>query len=190
MSFPNRSYKEQEEKIESSFGNGDISNISIKMTKEDYHDHEDHHDDHDEHPLVGIDSAFPIESAKGSIIDSETPINSTAATSLSSNFDPPDGGYGWCIVAVAFLVSVLSDGCLYSFGIYMPIYISIFNSQPATVSWIGSFGSGASCLLGLFAGYYADKYGNKKVLFLGGLISSLGSYSFESSWEDRFLIVN
>ena len=187
MSSPISCSAAQDEKIESKFENNNISSISVKRTKEDYHEHADHQEDHDEHPLVGIPGGlFKISTKTGA-----NDVNFSAMQYSKTNFEPPDGGYGWCIVTVAFLVSVLSDGCLYSFGIYMPIYISTFNTQPATVSWIGSFGSGAACLLGLFAGYYADKYGNKKVLFLGGLITSLGSYSFVSRGSTfNFLLIN
>jgi len=52
------------------------------------------------------------------------------------------GGYGWIIVIVGFIVSVLIDGSIYSFGIFFPVYIDFFGQNPATVSWVGSISSG------------------------------------------------
>ncbi len=53
-----------------------------------------------------------------------------------------DGGYGWFIVLQAFMVSVLTDGSTYSFGVFLPLYVREFHQNSATVSWIGSIASG------------------------------------------------
>ena len=164
------------------------SKTNVVENKDDYHD-EHHIDDHLEtHILIPTTNPY-TSSSKHDIPSNKIRSASAASAAQYQVVEPPDGGYGWVIVAVAFFVSVLSDGVLYSFGIYLPIYINEFNSQAATVSWISSFGAGSDCLLSMFSGYYADKYGNKKVLFVGGIIVTLGFFlaSFATELWQLFL---
>ena len=163
------------------------SKTNVIENKDDYHD-EHHIDDHLETHIL-IPANPYTSSSKHDAPSNKIRSGSAASTAQYQAVEPPDGGYGWVIVAVAFFVSVLSDGVLYSFGIYLPIYINAFNSQAATVSWISSFSAGSDCLLSMFSGYYADKYGNKKVLFAGGLIVTLGFFlaSFATDLWQLFL---
>ena len=55
--------------------------------------------------------------------------------------EPPDGGYGWIIVAAAFFVHIFVLGNIYSFGVFFHEYVREFKSNQATLSWIGSLGS-------------------------------------------------
>ncbi len=41
---------------------------------------------------------------------------------------PPDGGYGWVIVAAAFVSNLIVDGIANSFGSFMAPYQRAFNS--------------------------------------------------------------
>ena len=85
-----------------------------------------------------------------------------------------DGGYAWVIVLQAFIVSVLVDGSIYSFGIYLPVYMNEFNQGPSTIAWIGSLATGVSSGGGIFAGYLCDKYGNRIILIIGMIFISFG----------------
>ena len=50
----------------------------------------------------------------------------------------PDGGYGWFIVAAAFLCNFFVDGIANSFGPFMLPYEREFKSTTAATSLIGS----------------------------------------------------
>ena len=92
----------------------------------------------------------------------------------STNHYQVDGGYAWVIVLQAFIVSVLVDGSIYSFGIYLPVYMNEFNQGPSTIAWIGSLATGVSSGGGIFAGYLCDKYGNRIILIIGMIFISFG----------------
>lgn len=61
---------------------------------------------------------------------------------------PPDGGYGWIIVAAAFVSNLIVDGISNSFGPFMRSYQETFNSTKATTSIIGALLIGSYLLSG------------------------------------------
>ena len=42
---------------------------------------------------------------------------------------PPDGGWGWVIVAASFLCNFVLDGIAYSFGVLLPPLVEYFDSS-------------------------------------------------------------
>jgi hypothetical protein len=42
---------------------------------------------------------------------------------------PPDGGWGWVVVAASFLCNVIGDGIGYTFGVIMPHLVLHFDSD-------------------------------------------------------------
>ncbi|CAK8690011.1 unnamed protein product [Clavelina lepadiformis] len=52
--------------------------------------------------------------------------------------EPPDGGWGWIIVAGVWLDNVLVIGMLKSFGVLFPAFRSYFEENAAAISWINS----------------------------------------------------
>jgi MFS family permease len=89
---------------------------------------------------------------------------------------PPNGGYGWVVVAGAFLVHVFILGNIYSFGVFLPVQAEAFNASVGETSWIGSVGFGIFAFLGSFAGQWADRFGNDRMVFIGGLIVALAYF--------------
>ena len=59
-----------------------------------------------------------------------------------------DGGWGWLIVASAFLVQMLSDGISYGFGILYIDLMATFQGTSAKLSTIGSLSYGTFCFIG------------------------------------------
>ena len=41
---------------------------------------------------------------------------------------PPDGGWGWMVVFSSFIIHIIADGIVYSFGIFFVEFVDYFNS--------------------------------------------------------------
>ena len=54
----------------------------------------------------------------------------------------PDGGYGWVVCAVAFIISMVTDGILYSYGVIMPELMKAFQCSSSAAAAIGALQSG------------------------------------------------
>jgi len=51
---------------------------------------------------------------------------------------PPDGGYGWVIVACAFCCNFIFDGCCYGFGVMLPALQDKFGGSNAEIAFAGA----------------------------------------------------
>lgn len=49
---------------------------------------------------------------------------------------PPDGGWGWLVLAGATLVNVLVPGTVKSFGVLFVEFLEAFDASPAVAAWI------------------------------------------------------
>uniref|UniRef100_A0A1B0DG30 Major facilitator superfamily (MFS) profile domain-containing protein n=1 Tax=Phlebotomus papatasi TaxID=29031 RepID=A0A1B0DG30_PHLPP len=49
---------------------------------------------------------------------------------------PPDGGWGWLVLAGSMLVNILIPGTIKSFGVLFVEFLETFNASPATAAWI------------------------------------------------------
>lgn len=63
-------------------------------------------------------------------------------------FVPPDGGWGWFIVAASFMGLFISDGIVYSFGLIQRELELVFHERSEKVAWIFSIQTGVSLLSG------------------------------------------
>ena len=61
---------------------------------------------------------------------------------------PPDGGWGWFIVAASFMGLFFSDGIVYSFGLIQRELELVFHERSEKVAWIFSIQTGVSLLSG------------------------------------------
>lgn len=89
----------------------------------------------------------------------------------------PDGGYGWIIILSAFLTSVISDGLAFSCGVLYSELLAVFEESKSITSWIPSLFLGVPMIAGPLAGALATKYGCRKVLMLGGVVTSVGIFA-------------
>lgn len=88
---------------------------------------------------------------KGSVLD-DVPEGSDEDDTGSSTGEvdiptPPDGGWGWVIVIASFISNVIVDGISYSFGVFLPEFVSYFGCSKAKAAWVGSLLCG--CYLGV-----------------------------------------
>ena len=71
----------------------------------------------------------------------------------------PDGGYGWVVCAVAFLISMVTDGTMFCFGVIMPEIMKILECTSSTAAFIGALQSGITYFLAIFIFASANKLG-------------------------------
>jgi hypothetical protein len=61
---------------------------------------------------------------------------------------PPDGGWGWVIVAASFVCNLIVDGIIFAFGMFLSDISQTFNESKAKVSIIGSLLAGFYLMVG------------------------------------------
>ena len=61
---------------------------------------------------------------------------------------PIDGGWGWFVVLGSFLIHVIADGIVYSFGIFYIEFLHHFGSSKGDTSWVASLIVGCTFITG------------------------------------------
>ena len=70
---------------------------------------------------------------------------------------PPDGGWGWVVVAASFLCNLIVDGIAYTFGVLLPALASHYQSDLTSTAWVGSLLCGVYMLSGPLVGGLVNK---------------------------------
>ncbi|XP_032667087.1 monocarboxylate transporter 12 isoform X1 [Odontomachus brunneus] len=84
---------------------------------------------------------------------------------------PPDGGWGWVIVAASFMCNLFVDGIIFSFGVFLNDIADAFGVSKARVALVGSLQTGFYLMVGPFVSALANRYGFRLVAILGSVIS-------------------
>ena len=71
----------------------------------------------------------------------------------------PDGGYGWVVCAVVFVICMIADGVINCYGVIMPEIIKTFNCSSSEAALIGAIQSGITYTLAIFIFALANKIG-------------------------------
>ncbi|CAH1390224.1 unnamed protein product [Nezara viridula] len=103
---------------------------------------------------------------------------------------PPDGGWGWVVVAASFLCNVVVDGVVFSFGVFLNPIADEFNVSKSKVTIAGALLSGFYLIAGPFVSAIANRYGFRFTGILGAVIAS-GSFaaaSYATNIETMWLI--
>ena len=74
------------------------------------------------------------------------PVTTTVPTNIAV---PPDGGWGWVVVAASFFCNFVVDGITYSFGIFLSVLVDDLKESKAKVSLIISLMSGCYLIAGM-----------------------------------------
>jgi MFS transporter, MCT family, solute carrier family 16 (monocarboxylic acid transporters), member 14 len=61
---------------------------------------------------------------------------------------PPDGGWGWVIVAASFFCNFVVDGIIFSFGMFKSHIVNDFQETEARAALVGSLLSGFYLIAG------------------------------------------
>ncbi|KAK3567639.1 hypothetical protein QTP86_020417, partial [Hemibagrus guttatus] len=88
--------------------------------------------------------------------------------------EAPDGGWGWVVVFVLFMVSALVFGLIRSLGVFFVEFVQYFEESAQAVSWITSIGVAMQQLLSPIGTAACNAYGARPVVMTGGLLSGLG----------------
>lgn len=155
--------------------------------------------DEEDRPVLHVQ--FDSKEREASLSAKEPCLTPTASVSSSSNSSsssesidisearPPDGGWGWVIVAVSFIVNVIADGITFSFGVIFPEFLNYFGEDRSKTAWIGSLFMAMPLLSGPIASFLTDRYGCRSVTIVGSLLASSGFVlsSFANSTEILYL---
>ncbi|CAK5074770.1 unnamed protein product [Meloidogyne enterolobii] len=86
---------------------------------------------------------------------------------------PPDGEYGWVVVAAAFVCNLIVDGISNAFGPFMAAYQKEFGANKSAVSLIGSILIGMYLLSGPVVGGLLNNFETRRIVVCGAIIASL-----------------
>ncbi|KAG7189710.1 hypothetical protein KM043_017378 [Ampulex compressa] len=112
-----------------------------------------------------------------------SPSISTSTTSSSEDNSslgqfcearPPDGGWGWVIVAASFMVNLIADGITFSFGVIYVEFLNYFGEGKSKTAWIGSLFMAMPLLSGPVASFLTDRYGCRRVSIAGSILATAG----------------
>ena len=63
---------------------------------------------------------------------------------------PPDGGWGWIVVIGSFMIHVIADGIVYSFGIFYMEFLHYYKGGKGETAWVGSLVPGVTLTVGKY----------------------------------------
>lgn len=61
---------------------------------------------------------------------------------------PPDGGWGWVVLAASFLINFIMDGTIYSLGLFLEEIAEYMGTYPTRVAYASSILIGVNLLTG------------------------------------------
>ncbi|XP_063858697.1 uncharacterized protein LOC135099926 isoform X3 [Scylla paramamosain] len=103
--------------------------------------------------------------------------DAASVTSLPGELPPPpDGGWGWVIVAVSFLCNAIVDGIAYSFSPFLDTISVQFGAPKGKVAWIPSLLAGVYLSAGPIVSALTNKFGCRSVCIFGGIIASFAYF--------------
>jgi len=134
-----------------------VKSFSVAEEKFDNEEEEDDEDSEDNSPLRLRAELENIEDDIGELL---VPA-------------PPDGGWGWVVCLASFVCNMILDGIAYSFGVMLAPLCRYFDSDAATVSWVGSILCGVYLMSGPIVGGLVNRFGCRPVCISGSIISAI-----------------
>lgn len=87
---------------------------------------------------------------------------------------PPDGGWGWLVLAGSMLVNILVPGTIKSFGVLFVEFLEAFQASPSTAAWIPALCYFLYSSLGPLSSILSVKYSYRTVTIIGGTFAAVG----------------
>lgn len=110
-------------------------------------------------------------------VEDETGPSKPAIPNPNDPGPPPDGGYGWVIIAASFMIHAIVFAPQYAYGVYVRYYYSSNRFGEVSLTMLAFAGSvaAAGCpALGPISGRMADLYGGRPVILFGAVMLVLG----------------
>lgn len=85
-----------------------------------------------------------------------------------------DGGYGWVVVAGAFVANAVGFGILYSFTVFFPAILQEFGHGRGGVSVIPSVAAAVMLAAGAVIGRLTDRVGPRRMIASGSVLLAAG----------------
>lgn len=77
--------------------------------------------------------------------------NDRSSSSARRSYPPcPDGGWGWMVVFGSFMIHVIADGIIYSFGLFYYELAKHFGESKTATSMVVSIMNGTTYCIGNF----------------------------------------
>lgn len=99
---------------------------------------------------------------------SATAVGPDAAT--AAPVGAPDGGWGWVVTCGCFFMHLVVLGSIYSFGVFLPVYVVEFNQGRGAVSWVGSVGAAGFVAFALPTTYVVQRLGARVTSVIGSFL--------------------
>ncbi|XP_058463311.1 monocarboxylate transporter 12 [Malaya genurostris] len=87
---------------------------------------------------------------------------------------PPDGGWGWLVLAGSMLVNILVPGTIKSFGVLFVEFLEAFQASPSAAAWIPALCYFLYSSLGPLSSILSVKYSYRTVTIIGGTFAAAG----------------
>lgn len=104
----------------------------------------------------------------------KTNVTPAAAAEDEWELVPPDGGWGWLILAGSTLVNILVPGTIKSFGVLFLEFLEAFDASPSTAAWIPALCYFLYSSLGPLSSILSVKYSYRTVTLIGGTFAAVG----------------
>jgi MFS family permease len=82
----------------------------------------------------------------------------------------PDGGWGWIVTLSCFFMHLVVLGSIYSFGVFLPVYVIEFSQGRGAVSWVGSVGAAGFVAFALPTTFLVQRFGARVTTAIGGVL--------------------
>ncbi|XP_015822514.1 monocarboxylate transporter 1 [Nothobranchius furzeri] len=114
-----------------------------------------------------------------------------AAVGGPVGYTPPEGGWGWAVVAGAFICIGFSYAFPKSITVFFKEIEVIFNATPSQVSWISSIMLAVMYGGGPISSILVNKYGSRPIIILGGCLAGSGlvAASFCNTVEQLYFFI-
>ncbi|KAF5308645.1 hypothetical protein FQR65_LT06106 [Abscondita terminalis] len=86
---------------------------------------------------------------------------------------PPDGGWGWTITFASFFTNFITDGVMYTFGLFLEDVSKSLNCSTTKVALVNSVMTGCFFLTGPLTSAFINRCGYRVVAMFGGISSSI-----------------
>ncbi|XP_055584895.1 monocarboxylate transporter 12 [Uranotaenia lowii] len=103
---------------------------------------------------------------------------------------PPDGGWGWLVLAGSMLVNILVPGTIKSFGVLFVEFLEAFQATPSAAAWIPALCYFLYSSLGPLSSILSVKYSYRTVTIIGGTFAAAGMIITYWATSVNFLYVS